>query len=142
MTKANKPFLKCVFRDRRTQVESALWHDSPFFKEADLWAEGQAYRLRVHTRYDVRYGMQLDLLAIRPVSDQDVADGFEFLDLVPGSSIPADELIKKLRTLIDRSIDHPALKIARDQYSRREHCTFLSDARCPEFPPFLHVGAA
>jgi 3'-5' exoribonuclease len=110
MTKANKPFLKCVFRDKRTQVESALWHDSPFFKEADLWAEGQAYRLRVHTRYDVRYGMQLDLLAIRPVSDQDVADGFEFLDLVPGSSIPPDELIKKLRTLIDRSIDHSALK--------------------------------
>jgi 3'-5' exoribonuclease len=110
MTRSNQPYIKCVFRDKRVSLESALWHDSRFFKEADSWVEGEAYRLRVLSRYDVRFGMQLDLLGIQPVTDADVALGFDFLDLVPGTEIPADELLKKLRTLIDRSIENPALK--------------------------------
>jgi 3'-5' exoribonuclease len=110
MTRTNQPYLKCVFRDKRATVESAQWHDSRFFKEADSWIEGEAYRLHVQTRYDVRFGMQLDLLGVQPVTDADIADGFDFLDLVPGTEIPADELLKKLRTLIERSIDNPALK--------------------------------
>jgi 3'-5' exoribonuclease len=110
MTRTNLPYLKCVFRDKRAVVESALWHDSRFFKEADSWIDGEAYRLHVQTRHDLRYGLQLDLLGIWPVTDADLADGFDFLDLVPGTEIPADELLKKLRTLIDRSIENPALK--------------------------------
>ena len=37
-------------------------------------------------------------------------DGFDFFDLVPNSQFPPDDLKKKLRALIDRYIEHPALK--------------------------------
>jgi 3'-5' exoribonuclease len=110
MTKANKPFLKCLFRDKRVELESALWNDSHFFREADSWVEGQAYRLQVHGRHDLRYGMQFDLLSIRPATEEDARDGFDFFDLVPSSKIPPEELLQKLRVLIVRSIDHPALR--------------------------------
>jgi 3'-5' exoribonuclease len=110
MTRSNQPYLKCLFRDKRVALESALWHDSRFFKEADSWVEGEAYRLRVQTRYDVRFGMQLDLLGIDRVTEADLADGFDFLDLVPGTEIPAEELVKKLQALIDRAIENPLLK--------------------------------
>jgi 3'-5' exoribonuclease len=110
MTKANQPFLKCLFRDKRVELESALWHDNRFFREAESWAEGQAYRLQVRGQFHVRYGMQIEILGIRPAVSDDAQDGFDFFDLVPSSKIPPDELLKKLRVLIDRSIDHPALK--------------------------------
>jgi 3'-5' exoribonuclease len=110
MTKANHPFLKCVFRDKRVTREAALWHDHPFFQEAEAWTDGEPYRLQVRGQFHLRYGMQIEILGIRPATDADARDGFDFFDLVPNSVIPADELKKKLRVLIDRSIDHPALK--------------------------------
>ena len=45
MTKSNQPYLKCVFRDKRVEVEAPLWHDSRCFRDADSWVEGTAYRL-------------------------------------------------------------------------------------------------
>jgi 3'-5' exoribonuclease len=110
LTKANQPFLKCLFRDKRVELESALWHDSRFFHEAGAWIEGEPYRLEVRGQYHVRYGMQIEILGIRAATHDDARDGFDFFDLVPNSKIPPEELLKKLRVLIDRSIDHPALK--------------------------------
>jgi 3'-5' exoribonuclease len=110
VTKANQPFLKCLFRDKRVELESALWHDSRFFREAESWVEGEPYRLEVRGQFHVRYGMQVEILGIRPATHDDARDGFDFFDLVPSSKIAPEELLKKLRVLIDRSIDHPALK--------------------------------
>ena len=31
-TKANHPYLKCVFRDKRVTREAALWHDHPLLR--------------------------------------------------------------------------------------------------------------
>ena len=109
-TKANHPYLKCVFRDKRVTREAALWHDHPLFAEADSWTEGAPFRLHVRGQFHIRYGMQLEILAIRPAADDDASDGFDFFDLVPNSQFPPDELRKKLRVLIDRYIKLPALK--------------------------------
>ena len=110
VTKANQPYLKCVFRDKRLQVESPLWHDSRCFRDADLWVEGTAFRLHVQCRHDVRFGLQLDILSARAATEADAADGYDFFDLVPSSRFSPEELLKKLDLQIDRSIDHPALK--------------------------------
>ncbi len=110
VTKSNKPYIKCVFRDKRTEVESALWHDSRCYQDADSWVEGNAYRLHVQCRHDVRFGLQLDILSARPATADDVEDGFDFFDLVPSSKVSADELRAKLDVLIDRSIEPGPLK--------------------------------
>jgi 3'-5' exoribonuclease len=109
-TKSNHPYFKCVFRDKRVTREAALWHDHPLFHEADSWTDGEPFRLHVRGQFHVRYGLQIEILGIRPASENDAGDGFDFFDLVPSSLIPADHLLKKLRILIDKQIEPPALK--------------------------------
>src|SRR5262249_15613569 len=92
MTKTNQPFLKCLFRDKRAVLEAPLWHDHRFFREADSWSEGIAFRLQVHARHDIRYGMQIDILDARRATEDDTREGYDFFDLVPSSKIPPDEL--------------------------------------------------
>ena len=129
VSKSNKPYLKCVFRDKRLEVESPLWHDSRCYRDADGWVEGSAYRLHVQCRHDVRFGLQLDILSARPVTEADTADGYDFFDLVPSSKFPPEDLFKKLEILIERSIDHPALKTLVRTVHQREsrHCS----CECP-----------
>ncbi len=110
MTKSNQPYMRCVFRDRRSTVEAPLWSDNRFLKEADSWTEGTPYRLQVRGKFDLRYGMQVDLLGIRPATDADAFDGFDFADLYESSRIPADELLRKIHDMIDRCIDQPQLR--------------------------------
>jgi 3'-5' exoribonuclease len=109
-TKSNQPYVKCLFRDRRTKVEAPLWSDHALLHESEAWAEGMAYRIQVRGRYDLRYGMQLDLLGIRPATDDDARDGYDFFDLVENSKYPPDELLKKIHHLVEQQIDHPALR--------------------------------
>src|SRR4051794_6285046 len=82
VTQRNQPFVRCHFRDRRVQLESMLWNDHRFFGEASNWTEGLAYRLQVRAKHDLRYGLQIDILGIRPAGDDDAADGYDFFDLV------------------------------------------------------------
>ena len=109
-TRANQPFMKCLFRDKRAKLEAMLWHDHPLITDSENWVEGHAYRVQVRGKYDLRYGMQLELLGIRTASEDDASDGYDFYDLVENSRIPPDDLLRKLNHLIDQHLDHPALK--------------------------------
>jgi 3'-5' exoribonuclease len=109
-TRANQPYVKCLFRDKRVKVEAPLWFDHALFEESESWVEGSAFRVQVRGKFDLRYGMQVDLLGLRPVTEDDVRDGYDFYDLVEEGQIPADELLKKLQRLIESHIDHPALR--------------------------------
>jgi 3'-5' exoribonuclease len=109
-TRANQPYIKCLFRDKRVKLEAMLWSDHSLLPESDHWIEGNAYRVLVRGKFDLRYGMQMDLLAIRPATDDDTRDGYDFYDLVENSQIPPDELLRKLNHLIEQQIDHPALR--------------------------------
>jgi len=110
MTKSNQPYMRCVFRDSRATVEAPLWSDNRFLKEAESWAEGSPYRLVVRGKYDIRYGMQIEILGIRPATEEDAAHGFDFADLYESSRYPADDLFRKIRDLIERCIDQPPLR--------------------------------
>jgi 3'-5' exoribonuclease len=109
-TRANQPFTKCLFRDKRVKLEAMLWSDHALLPESENWMEGNAYRVSVRGKFDLRYGMQLELLGIRPATDDDARDGYDFYDLVENSQIPPDDLLRKLNHLIEQQIDHPALK--------------------------------
>jgi 3'-5' exoribonuclease len=110
MTKSGQPYLKCQFRDKRTTVDAMLWHDSRFYKDADSWIDGSAYRLQVRGRLDIRFGMQVDLLGIRAATNDDARDGFNFADLVDSSKYSPELLLKKIQALIDSHINQPHLK--------------------------------
>jgi 3'-5' exoribonuclease len=110
MTARNHPFLRCFFRDKRMQYESMLWHDHPLFQSADSWTEGEAYRLEVRGKHDLRYGMQIELLGIRPATGDDEADGYDFFDLVESSRYEPDRLMASILTRVDKYIDEPHLR--------------------------------
>src|SRR5689334_5802555 len=65
-TYKGETFLKCYFRDRLKTLEAPLWADSRFLRQAEGWAEGEAYRLHVRASQTPRYGLQLEILSIRP----------------------------------------------------------------------------
>jgi 3'-5' exoribonuclease len=110
MTSRNQPFIKCLFRDKRAQYEAPLWHDSRFFADAERWTEGTAYRLQVRGEHNLRYGMQLDIQAIRPAGEADVAEGFDFYDLVESSEYDPDSLMKSILERVDKYVDEPHLR--------------------------------
>jgi 3'-5' exoribonuclease len=109
-TARSQPYLRCFFRDKRVQYESMLWHDHRFFPDADAWQEGAVYRLEVRGKLDLRFGMQIELLGIRPVTDEDAEDGYDFFDLVETSRYTADELMDSIRNRIDKNMTEPHLK--------------------------------
>ena len=109
-TARNQPFLRCIFRDKRVQYESMLWHDHRLFQSAETWTEGSAYRLEVRGKHDLRYGMQIELLGIRPTTDNDAADGYDFFDLVESSRYEPDKLWASIHSRIDKYIDETHLR--------------------------------
>src|SRR3954469_10277214 len=110
MTARNQPFVRCLFRDKRVQYEAMLWHDHPFFAKADSWTDGMPYRLEVRGKHDLRFGMQIELLGIRPATDGDAEDGFDFFDLVESSQYDARELIQSVVDRVKKYIDDAHLR--------------------------------
>ena len=104
-TKANQPFVKCYFRDSRATLEAPFWHDHRLHKAAEGWAEGSAFRLRVKAENKGKFGLQLDVLDIRPALVEDQADGFDFRDLYESSKYASESLLKSIHHCIDKSIE-------------------------------------
>jgi 3'-5' exoribonuclease len=109
-TKKNEPFVKCFFRDRHLTVEAPLWADSRFLKQSDGWSEGLAYRIRARGRFNARYGLQLELIDIRPAGGpDDEADGFDIGTLVERSKYPRGDRLSKILEFVDRYIEDEKL---------------------------------
>ena len=71
MTKSNQPFVKCYFRDKRVQYEAPLWHDHRFFAGGRGLGRGHGLPPSASAKHDLRYGLQIDILGIRPAADDD-----------------------------------------------------------------------
>ena len=139
-TQANQPFIKCYFRDKRTTLEAPLWHDNRYFREADAWPDGAAYRLMVRGKFDLRYGLQLEILGIRPATDADARDGFDFFDLVESSKYPPGGSAQD-DPLDHRSPDRRSLsQTPGPDDPGGESASLPKNAGRPELPPFLHVA--
>jgi 3'-5' exoribonuclease len=109
-TYKNESYLKCYFRDKRVTVEAPLWADSRFLKQAETWADGVAYRLHVRAAVKPRYGLQLEILNIRPATADDVADGYNFYDLVESTDRDPELLFQNIVGYVEKGIDCPQLK--------------------------------
>ncbi|GIW88055.1 MAG: 3'-5' exoribonuclease YhaM [Isosphaeraceae bacterium] len=104
-TKKDEPYWTIVFRDRRGERSCPLWHDSRFFRDAAGWVVGNPYRLTARGQLHARYGLQLELLDIRPVDpERDAADGFDLGNLVEVSHLEADQCWNKIRELVERYV--------------------------------------
>src|SRR5690242_16840202 len=88
MTKRDQPYLVCHFRDKRVTLEAPIWYDNRFYNQALQWAEGIGYRLRVKGSLNPKFGLQLQLIEIRPAGPADEVEGYDFFDLVEGSKYP------------------------------------------------------
>ncbi len=99
-TRDAKPFYTCQFKDRRRTASAMIWADGPFYAacEAD-WRPGQFFKLQgVFGEHD-RYGPQVELLKVRPVTEQDAADGFREADFHDRSRFDSAAMFAELRTL-------------------------------------------
>jgi 3'-5' exoribonuclease len=108
--KHDNPFVKCHFRDKRVTLVAPLWSSNAFREEAESWQDGIGYRLRVRGDWKVRYGLQIEILEIRPARDDDATEGYDFRDLFESSEYDPDRLLKSIHDRIDRCIDDPYLK--------------------------------
>lgn len=106
-TYKGETFLTCIFRDRRGTIEAPIWPDNKFLQQASSWAEGQAYRLHVRAAVKPKYGLQLEIFNIRPAGPEDVADGYDFYELVESAKWPEDVLRRKLDECLRRNVTDP-----------------------------------
>ena len=109
-TYKNETFLKCYFRDSRVVLEAPLWANHRLLKQAEGWVDGAPYRLQVKAEAKAKYGLQIDVLDIRPTDDGDESDGFDFRDLYESSRFDADHLLRSIHSCIDRRIDCDFIK--------------------------------
>jgi 3'-5' exoribonuclease len=109
-TKKDEPYLQCQFRDRRVARDAMLWQDSRFFRQAQGWVEGEAFRLKVRGTLHPKFGMQITLLDIRPVRDDDREDGYDLNDLVVATRFEVDHLWSRIQEQIEKGVDDPCIK--------------------------------
>jgi 3'-5' exoribonuclease len=108
--KHGNPFVKCHFRDKRSNAVAPLWSGNALREQAEGWVDGIGYRLHVRGDWKVKYGLQLDILEIRPARDEDSAEGYDFFDLVESTDYDPEELLKSIQDRIERGIDDPMLR--------------------------------
>lgn len=100
VTREGKRFFTCRFRDARRTASVPVWSDGPLFAVCEAeWQVGTFFKVRgLYTEHE-RYGPQVDIQQLRPVTEADRADGFHEADLVEHSRFRADEMFAELRAL-------------------------------------------
>lgn len=110
-TREGKPYYSCRFRDRQRTVSCMIWGDSPWYSACERdWQEGQCYKLRVVYGEHERYGPQVEIHKIRPVSPSDHEEGFDPSQLVEASRFDAAGMLAELKDLAQREIREPGLR--------------------------------
>jgi 3'-5' exoribonuclease len=114
VTREGKDYYTCRFRDARRTVTFMAWGDGPWFEAAERdWQPGHFYKLRAVYGEHEKYGPQLtELTNIRPVSDADLADGFDPAQLVESSRYAPAVMFAELKDLATAHIaDEPLRRL-------------------------------
>jgi 3'-5' exoribonuclease len=108
-TRDGKPFYTVRFRDARRAVTLMVWADGGWFEACERdWQEGQFYKLRATYGEHDRYGPQIELERIRPVTDADAADGFDPAQFVERSRLDPAAALAELKRLVESHVaDEP-----------------------------------
>lgn len=108
-TRDGKPYFKVGFRDAGREVHFPIWQDSAHAHACQHeWTPGEFYKIRATYR-ETNYGPQLDIRKIRPVTEEDHADGFDPLMCQPQSRFDPDEMFAELLTIVEEQIDNEEL---------------------------------
>jgi 3'-5' exoribonuclease len=109
--KHGNPFVKCHFRDRNGTIVAPIWSDDPLLPEAIAWTIGDGFRLRTRLDLHARFGPQLKILEIRPAGGpEDIADGYDFADLVESSKFPPGSCYGKVLEYVENHIKDTSLR--------------------------------
>jgi 3'-5' exoribonuclease len=82
-----------------------VWADGPWFEACEReWQAGRFYKVRATYGDNERYGPQIDLQMIRPVTDDDQADGFNPADFVAHSRHDPEAMWADLKGLAETHI--------------------------------------
>ncbi len=111
-TRAGKPYLRCLFRDRSGELPARMWSitEELFGRlptDGFVWAEGETQPYQGE--------LQLIVHAIDPVEPTDR----QLQDLLPTTERSIDEMWAELRALLD-SVRHPAMRALLDAYFNDE----------------------
>jgi 3'-5' exoribonuclease len=136
-TREGKPFYSCRFRDNRRTVSCMIWGDSPWFAACEReWQEGKCYKLRVVYGEHEKYGPQIELHNLRPVTDADRSEGFDVAQLIESSRFDVNQLFTTLVDLARTEIrDEPLRRLVvtlLERHARRLRLLPASD----KFYPF------
>lgn len=108
-TRDGKPFWRVTFRDSSRQVSFPIWQDSIHFDACrEQWQVGSCYKLRA-AYAETKYGPQLDIRKIRPVSPEDRTNGFDESKLVPRSKYDSERMFADLLEVARSEIKDAAL---------------------------------
>lgn len=103
-TKDGKPYFRVGFRDSGREVNFPIWNDTTWATACrEEWAVGDFYKIRAQYR-DTNFGPQLEIRKIRPVSDEDFAEGFDSAMCLPASRFDPKEMFEELATLVKDEI--------------------------------------
>ena len=108
-TKDGKPYFRVGFRDAGREVNFPIWNDTPWATACrEQWQVGTFFKLRAQYR-ETNYGPQLEIRKIRPVNDDDTAEGFDPLMCLPASRFDPVEMYDELVELAEISIEEEPL---------------------------------
>jgi len=125
-TRDGKPFYRVTFRDAGREVSFPIWRDSVYFDACrDQWQPGQFYKVRaIYT--ETKYGPQLDIRKLRPITPEDKADGFDEAMFLPRTKFDPAKLFAELVELARREIREPALAALTASLLEQHHEILIS----------------
>jgi len=104
-TREGKPYFACRFRDARRSVAVMVWADGGHFEDCEQnWQVGHCYKVRGKYTEHERYGPQLEVERVRPITDADRADGFDPIDFVERTRFDPDQMLIDLRGIAEAEI--------------------------------------
>jgi 3'-5' exoribonuclease len=104
-TREGEPYYICRFQDARRSATFMVWTKGPWFEPCEQeWQEGLCYKIRGVYGEHEKYGPQIDIQNLRPVTEADRADGFDEAALVEHSRNPSPAMFDDLRSLAESEI--------------------------------------
>lgn len=110
-TSGGKPFFNCKFQDSARTATAMIWEDTDWFAACDTeWQPGQFFKIRGIFAVSDKYGPQLAIHAVRPVKDDDSADGFDESAFYKRSRFDSEAMLAELIKLAETEIAVEPLK--------------------------------
>ncbi|MCG8449374.1 MAG: HD domain-containing protein [Pirellulales bacterium] len=125
-TKDGKPYFRVGFRDAGREVSFPIWSDTTWATACRKeWTVGEFYKLRAQYR-DTNYGPQLEIRKIRPVNDDDFAEGFDPAMCLPPARFDPQEMFDELIALVKDGIASEELSKFVQAILEKYHKTLLT----------------